>query len=424
MAFTNPISGFFSAANVFADTLGFGSSSSAVPSTELVIEEKDPYGRRYTLRGRAMPYRGVSWGGSQHFKRQDYPGNPVATMQVLGSRESQQTKLNGTWKNKYIAGTVRIDDKGDGLSVIDLPRLDDPDTAEQAIQLFHRIRRRGKILRVSWGGEVRIGLLAEFTATYDRLQDAEWEMTFEWLAKDDDVALLAAESPPLPSTGFDLFKAIAKALAIVQAAVDLSRSFQATLVNFIKELGETVNAFVDAFGEIASLATLPARLLGALKAAAQSVLDNIESIRSSFTRRKPSSLEAPARLQLTTGSQDVTSPRKSSRSGATQKADAVRKIADLDNALVELRDYVVDVVASSENRYEPPATRQVTARAGETAFQIAAREYGSPDFANYVLVANNLVNARLPAGTVLKIPPRPIGATETIEPRSGGGKGC
>lgn len=424
MSLTNPIRGFSSSINVFKDALGILPGADAIPSTELLIEEVDPNGRRYLLRGRAMPYRGASWGGEQHTARHFYPGNPVGTLQVLGPRETTTT-LQGKWKDRFIKESIRVDYNGDGYgAVLELARLDDPETAEQAIQLFHRIRRRGKRLKVSWGAEVRFGILKEFTASYDRFQDADWTMEFEWYAKDDDVALRAALPPPLPSTGFDLFKAIAKALAVVQAAVDLSRSFQATLVNFIQELGNTVNAFVDAFGEILSLATLPGRLLGALKSAAQSVLDNIESIRSRFTRRKLASLGAPTSNQVTTGSQDAASPTSVRRSGATRKADAFRKVADLDRAAVALRDYVGEVVAYAENRYEPPASRQVTARAGETAFQIAAREYGSPDFANYLLVSNNLVNARIPAGTVIKVPPRPIGATETVEPRSGGGKGC
>jgi hypothetical protein len=35
-----------------------------------------------------MPYTGVAWEGEQHSKLTWYPGNPVATQQVLGPRET------------------------------------------------------------------------------------------------------------------------------------------------------------------------------------------------------------------------------------------------------------------------------------------------------------------------------------------------
>jgi hypothetical protein len=145
---------------------------------------------RITLRGRAMPYRGMATGGEQRIVTTWYQGNPKATQQILGST-LEDTELLGMWKSKF----VRVGRTGEPFLDVEIENvpsafafglgttLGDANPASVVVGVFETLRDRGKELRFIWGDVIRYGLLRSFTPTWDRYEDVSFAMTFAWNGK-------------------------------------------------------------------------------------------------------------------------------------------------------------------------------------------------------------------------------------------------
>src|SRR5262245_24990140 len=53
------------------------------------------------LIGRALPYRPITFSGTMRHDITWYPGNPEATIQVLGAAEDPTT-INGRWSDRWL----------------------------------------------------------------------------------------------------------------------------------------------------------------------------------------------------------------------------------------------------------------------------------------------------------------------------------
>jgi LysM repeat protein len=82
----------------------------------------------------------------------------------------------------------------------------------------------------------------------------------------------------------------------------------------------------------------------------------------------------------------------------------------------DLRHQAILIGIELEARVRPEAAKVLTVREGETAWSVAAREYGSAEYANYLIEINHLQGAKLVPGTTLRIPARPFGAAPDVEP--------
>jgi hypothetical protein len=125
------------------------------------------------LVGRALPLRGtMKFHGKQRVKTTFYPGNPVASQQVIGPT-LEPTTFSGDLSDRYL---------GDGQ-------------AKGLVDLLDDLRARGCSVEVTWGGSVassgagqsvsgspivRVGVISDFAFTPDRIQDITWEATFDW----------------------------------------------------------------------------------------------------------------------------------------------------------------------------------------------------------------------------------------------------
>lgn len=156
--------------------------------------------RSVELRDRALPYQPVEWGGEAKHTKKVYPGNPVATIQMLGPDEGD-TRIKGKWKTRYIGAMATIDGFDDVGGAFDV--LEGGVTAERLVQVFHQLRRAGNQLEVRWGPEVRRGVLGEFRANYDRIEDVEWTANFVWSQVGDATAPRAPEEVTEPQTGVE-----------------------------------------------------------------------------------------------------------------------------------------------------------------------------------------------------------------------------
>ena len=119
------------------------------------------------LTGGGLPYKGASFPRKQRGKTTWYPGNPVATQTVTGPTRPPST-FTGRWMDQ---------DLGEG-GARDLD-LQIADLCDKAIPV-----------EVRWGGRsittgedpaiVQRGFISDWIPKYNRSQDIEWSITFEW----------------------------------------------------------------------------------------------------------------------------------------------------------------------------------------------------------------------------------------------------
>lgn len=178
-----------------------------------VIAEHDiKDARQIVLRGRTLPYQGISWTSKQRVDINYFPGNPVAVAQVIGATWGD-TKAEGRWSDLHLLSDENAPDLINFPQLVDtavphpipsaVERRTDTDvadtttsstfqtkgappgqkarTAEQVRDAMWQLSRGGQLLRVEWGPLVRYGYLVELTATHDRREDIEWEALFHWI---------------------------------------------------------------------------------------------------------------------------------------------------------------------------------------------------------------------------------------------------
>jgi len=177
------------------------------------ITELDGQRRAIVLSGRALPYRPLKFQGTQQLEQTWYPGYDRATVQVLGPHE-ENTTINGMWKDRFLAQTIR------GLSTADTTvtggdaKLDGfaVTRAVQLVDLFDRVRRAGSQLDVVWGSVTRRGYLRSFSHTWTTEHDCEWEMEFLWSSNESVAPRFTA------SIGQEEFR-LSDSLAVARAAI-------------------------------------------------------------------------------------------------------------------------------------------------------------------------------------------------------------
>lgn len=195
------------------------------------------------LRGRALPYRdsgGYTLEGSMRADVTWYPGNAVATIQMLGAEE-KPTVVQGMWKDRFIKGFT---DEGqpvipDGQAFINgRPVLDVFDLVAQV----EKIRLAGQLVRVMWDATVRIGILSRFRQTWRRREDVEWEMEFSWISRGEQQSSITLPSDASPD-------AFAKQLtlslgnittALTPPAFPVVAGFTAAATDAVSEISDAV----------------------------------------------------------------------------------------------------------------------------------------------------------------------------------------
>ena len=158
---------------------------------------------KISLRGAALPFKGMEFPTKQRQKTTYYPGNQVATQQVGGP-----TKPDATWMGHWMDV-----DLGEG-------------GARQLVLQFEYLAERGIPVEVRWGGRqlangedpaiVRRGIIDTFTPKYQRAQDVEWTCVWAWRGE-----AIQTKAPSFAGSAFapsDNFNALSDQLQSTQDA--------------------------------------------------------------------------------------------------------------------------------------------------------------------------------------------------------------
>lgn len=193
---------------------GHTAISSAVP---IVIEQMTAAADgkwQLVLSGRALPYRPLEFKKESVAVKHVYPGNPEATIHMLGI-DHPNTTWKGMWKTRFLADVVAPQAQGifdaaaeKATQVITSPLtgagepVNDNITRSQAEALWgkagapgERLKTAGEVrdkvwklqqdgqkLKVTWDDVARVGIIKNTSFPTDRREDIAWEIEWLWMS--------------------------------------------------------------------------------------------------------------------------------------------------------------------------------------------------------------------------------------------------
>lgn len=372
----------------------------------LFIQETSGDGRTLVLRGRSLPYRGVSWPSELRVNIKYFPGNPTGQAQVLGP-SWLPTEMNGMWKDSFLfnddsrvtllgfpnvgsagrPGSTQFGGKSFQSGGSIPGNIGEARRARTVRDAFYILQRAGQLLRVEWGSLVRYGFLREFDPNHDREEDIRWSAKFEWIG---DTAA-APKLRLLPK--FDAPGLLAAILAAVQAFLNainaaLAQIFGAVqlITQRITKIGSLIAGFIEALNSLISLVFVPAEMFGVLKQqltgiilAVKDLLDTIRSIPAAYGAQKEGG-----------------SPTDVNLAAAAAQAIAFNA-AKLGVEAATTRDQLGDLAS-------PDLLGTFTSPDEVTLRDVATQFYGAPDNWTRIADFNGLAGSVVPRGTVLRIP--------------------
>jgi hypothetical protein len=369
--------------SLFTDSI-LGAVNPGAPA--LTIEEIEGSRRLVELRGRALPYRNVAWGGRMRTKNTWYQGNPNATQQVLGP-ELLPSVLEGKWKDRFMFGA----EVGNESQILVNGSPDEVKSAESAVALFNDIRRSGNSLKVIWGTQVRVGILVEFVPTFERVQDVGWRMEFEWRGEEDVTPRGAAQTELEPAGLLDGINGLDDILGF--SPEDVTRAFNAQLLDSVGSVRARVGDLFEVLRTVEAVASTPQSVLGAMSAA-------VDSIRLEATEEIGRLTESSA-----VGEEGVT---VSVRPASLMQVEAYRRTTA--RRMATVRGTSLETARQTQLQATPVQIQIITVPEESSLYALSSRFYGNPDFAGFLARNNGLSSAIVPAGFQLRVPPKPTAA--------------
>lgn len=341
-----------------------------VEAPNVQIRELEGARREIILTGRAKPFRGPGWGSRLRQSTTWYAGNPQATIQVLGP-ELAPTTLEGVWRARYLPGSVLT---------TGFPEIVEP---EDLVAAFRSLQFSGALLEVEWGPEYRRGVLEDFEAKYDRVEDLRWSATFAWRDLGVDAPRASARTRPQ------------EALRTAQLEVDDAATFEPPGIQAdwsdrvfaaISGLRNGVGGVFDGLRVARAQARVPAQAVGAAAAAARSVRAQAEELLVDL-------VDSPYESVLA-----------SDTVAAVVEAEVYRR--DLGATVRALEAQSIRESRELARARTPQAIDVLFLSAGDSLRRIALRYYGDADSWSTIADASGLTTSVLERDAVVIVPAR------------------
>jgi len=350
------------------------------------------------LFGRAMPYRGPKFTGEMRAEFTRYPGNPVATVQVLGANEGSTT-FQGMWKDRFIRQLTDPDAAGNVKFVQNtgIALFCDQDVRDvmNLVKMADRIRRRGQLLRVTWDELVYHGILRKFSHAWDRREDVNWEMEFEWVSQGEPQQAVAFNAPTDPSQANEeinnwFLKALATASSwlaavnVVKGVADEVVRYTAAISNLV---GESMDVVSRNYLAVVDTGSTVKRLGGIYLRLGQQSGEAIASLR-----------QQPAQTLVTQGTNQPVV-------GLGRLTDSAHRSRSLQRQFRELR--AAAIRRSQEMSAQQPGQTVlaiIVSKDGQNLRDISTQFYGTPSEWQRLAQFNGLHQSRLTAGTTVIVP--------------------
>ena len=401
------------------------------------------------LKGRALPYKPLTFEGGMRAEFTWYPGSPTATVQMLGADE-RSTVITGTWKDRFLRATDDI-----GLPIVSgrtaRAELNGRDIADvrSLVRVVTGFRLRGQLLEFQWDEFVRHGILARFKEVWLQREDVEWEMEFQWASRGEPLTPVAF-GPPIPS--FDLATEISDAVDELVSVAEAPFALVSQINNEINEIIDALDAGVASLAGIAEkgveavltpFETARSMLAGvrSIQQTCQGLLATFDGIPARAMRR--SAPIATLAQEIAAGAAVVaTATEEQTTSVVTSRTGPIA--ADLITSLTETAEiasvtHEEALEAEAYKRIVELATRRIRSLAAQRADDLASQTvrvpnvtmivvddqddlrdvatafYGTQEEWKRLLAYNNLPSSKLVAGQIILVPPlnATVGTTVT-----------
>jgi hypothetical protein len=329
----------------------------------MIIEEQSGLKRKIVLNGTALPLDEATWETVHDVTIQFYQGNPEASAQPIGPKESP-SKFHGKWDDYYL---------GSGQAVL----LRD---------LFDNICFGGQLLKVTWGGIVRYGFLTKFSPTHKSLIEIKWEMEFSWTGRTmGDTPIIS--SPAEMNFGQEADNLKLKIAAIV-AQLDKSplgmKKYVESIDRNISKVQSAIQEYGDTVNEVIDEATMPIET-------ASHALGTLGTIRS----------EA---YNITLNAMDSAVAAKSLSKSVKDELDADTWTRSFVALFAEMDESCADEEQKVTSRVAIQTTQVIIGKNGDDLRLVSQRVYGTPNKWREIAEYNGLISSRVEGGKIIYLP--------------------
>lgn len=368
------------------------------------------------LRERALPYRPLTISGKQRAEFTWYPGNPEATVQMLGPDEGA-IQLRGYWKDRFIQGTQAATiasaeqlsfgrqggfSVGQGVASI-----------SDLVSTVDAMRRRGRRIKLTWGDLVRVGHITGFTQTWHNVHDCEWEIDFSVVSQGEGPVVSVAASGV---TAADTYQQELAYLDTLDAARDAQKI--TPTVTFLQKVQAAYALFEEAQFQVVSAMYGIATNISQYAAAPGDMARRSTALYSGIVTQASAFLGGTVDRALSDwfeftywGSEDQTPYGVQLNSANTRRSvrDAVQAIR-YNNAISR---YELQQQLNAELVVSYVAPGNIDLR------DISTRYYGTQNEWRFLMEFNGLRSSEVPAGTLILVPRKPSGASAGNPPARG-----
>lgn len=388
-------------------------------ATSLTLAEEG--GGTLTLTGRALPYMPLAISGKQRAEFNWYPGNPQATVQMLGPEE-QTISIKGFWKDKFIQGTgaatLSFEGRASeetflGFSEFSTVSVGGRSVASvvELVNIVDTMRRMGRRIMLTWDKVIRYGHIVGFTQTWHTAHYCEWELEF---------GVMSLEEPNIESSNPNQLDLAAVATMAadwperVSTAKFINRPFPVTLTPKLNAALTSLDAEIFRISSgIGQAAQLAAQAIQIIPNAARSVISSLAGAVSSTS--------------LALGNLTDTALTESFAFATVTQAGSTFGLGESNALREDSLPFGIQLGAASYQRQISASYRTVRTSSAQMRFDlqrqlqnelkasfvakqdmdlrdVSTQFYGTPNNWRDLLIYNGLTSSRLTAGQLIWVP--------------------
>lgn len=331
-----------------------------------------------------------------NMKKVVYPGNPIATVQLLGSEELPTT-LKGNWKDRFVTASGSLNGALFNLSPND--QNVGLGNAKRIIEFFTTLRLQGQAISISWGDLYEEGFLKECHPNWLRPQEVEYTLEFEWYKQDIQNTKVAAPSPTT-------FQSIVNDISNIQSQIsnfsDELFAIQGYLATITISLETAINGITGSIAyAVQNLITLGSQVLSMASIPINSYVSAV-SLLNGILNSSANLIQALNNIET-----EVEQP-----TGYQQTQDYLNFITAMSNLknqatlMINKSSTYSDQINSNYINNTDLITQYI-AKDGDNLRMVSQKFYGDSSWWSYLADINFLQNSQLIAGTVVLVPKIP-----------------
>lgn len=375
----------------------FSADSSIGNATSFTITEQTGQQRSLILTARALPYRPFQLTGNMRVSTTWYPGNPEATVQLLGTSEDT-TSINGMWKQRFIGDPNSPAKLGDNIGEVNPT---DITNVEDLVLVVDDIRRQGQLLKVSWDFMSRFGILTKFIQKWLWHEELEWEMEFTWISIDEpsfnnvSPGLVASLSTLRADTS-DVTAKITVSTSAIKNALSKFAAAVAVVTDFAQSINDLVNSIEGTITQIVNTISNAIDAVVSVVEAAQRILSL-----ATFVIQKANELIQTTEAQV---DRAIIAAKKIATIPAALACSASELTHTTKSAARDIISQASSLQQAFSGTVQHPFSTQYKSLADQDIRLVSTKFYGTPDLYTKLMTFNNLKDSHLHAGQIIYIP--------------------